>query len=92
MHAEATAAGLPLGARGMIPQPGVDLPVGPAVMTLEQHPGVTAGEQEPVGLTACDHPDPLKRLVPALGECHPLGLLPLTCCVVGVEDLRPVER
>ncbi len=93
VQAQAATAGLPLGPRGLVPQPLVDLPAGAAVMALEQHAGVGAHIQRSGSLTRGYHPDALERLVPTFRERHALGLLPLGSGVaVRVEQLRTVER
>ena len=61
-----------------------------AVAALEQHAGVAAGVQR-AALAGHDHPDPLERLVAAVGQRDAVGLRPLAGRIVGVPDLRAVE-
>ena len=93
VQAEAAAAGLPAGARGLLPEPGVDLPRRAAVGALEEDARVSPRVEDAVAGAAGDHPDPLERLLGALGQLDAVRLLPLAGGIaVGVEDLRPVER
>ena len=92
VQAQAAAARLPFRARGLVPEALIDLPVGAAVVALEQHAGIGAHVQRARRLTGRDHPDALECLVAALGQRHALRLLPIRAGVaVGVEQLRPIE-
>ena len=91
VEAEAAVAGVPVGARGVVPQAAVQRPREAAVAALEQRAGVATGVEQAVSLAGRDHPDPLERLLVALGEGRPLRLLPLSRRVVGDPDLRAVE-
>ena len=86
------APGCQRGRDGMLPQRLVELEAGAAVAALEQRAGVAAGVHRALALAGDDHPDPLERRVAALGQRDAAGLLPLAGGVVGVPELRPVER
>src|SRR5262249_25679208 len=59
---------------------------------LEQDARVTAGVHGPVRFAMRHDPDSLERVIAALWQRNPLGLLPLPIrLAVGEEDLRPIE-
>jgi hypothetical protein len=66
--------------------------VAPPSALSNRTPGVPAGVDGPVALAGHDHPDPLERRVPALGEGDALGLVPGAVGVLGPPELGPVER
>ena len=66
------------------------LPARAAVAALEQHTRVPAGVEHAVGLGGHDHPDTLEHGV-APGQRDAGRLLPVSCEIVRVEDLRAVE-
>ncbi len=61
-------------------------------MALEEDAGRAAGVEVVVVLGGNDRPESLERLLGVLGELDAARLLPLGREIVGVEDLRPVER
>src|SRR5947209_7162249 len=75
----------------LLPQARIELPVGSAVVALEEDTRVPPGVDEPVALAQGEYPELLQRLIAALGQGDALGLLPLAGRIIGVEDLRPVE-
>jgi hypothetical protein len=75
----------------VLPQRALQGPGRAAVGALEQDARVAAGVQGPVALAGHDHPDPLERRVPALGEGDALGLVPGAVGVLGPPELGPVE-
>ena len=58
VQAETAAAGAPIGARRVIPEPAVERPRQAPVVALEQAPRVAAGVEQPVRLSGGDDPDP----------------------------------
>ena len=92
MHAHAARAGAPVGPRRLLPERLVQLPGRAAVAALEEDAGRAACVQVVVLLAGHDRPQALERLLAVLGELDAVRLLPLAGEVVGVEDLRPVER
>src|SRR5664279_170852 len=93
VQAQPATPRLPTRARRLLPQPGVDLPARSAVVALKQHSGISPRIERATGLAAGDDPDPLEHLIATFGQGDAGGLLPLDArIVVGVEDLRTVER
>ena len=91
VDAQPAAAGLPVRPAGLVPQPLVDRPGLARVAALEEHAGIGACVEHVV-LAGDDRPHARQRGVLTLGQGQALGLRPLPADIVGVEDLRPVER
>ena len=92
VHAHAARARAPVGTRRLLPERLVQLPARAAVVALEEDARRAACVQVVVVLGGHDRPEALERLLGVLGELDAARLLPLGREVVGVEDLRPVER
>ena len=67
-------------------------PARAAIAALEEHAGVAARVERPLGLARRDHPEPLERRVAALWQRDALRLLPVPRGIVRVPDLGAVDR